>query len=206
SGGQDQRPRSHLRLVVLRTSDQGGVPPARPSRRHRSDTARCRVAHRATPPAASTPGPLRRGLRPGAGELSRVADRDPRLRRPRSRPRQAGARVDDRRRHADERPAGHGCRRHHHGPDRHSPRRPHRPRPVGGVRRVATATVTYPEASERRRQQRAWYFYDWANSAYVTTVLTVLFSPYLASVAETAACGAPGTPERPCTQMLRIVG
>jgi UMF1 family MFS transporter len=71
---------------------------------------------------------------------------------------------------------------------------------------VATATVTYPEASERRRQQRAWYFYDWANSAYVTTVLTVLFSPYLASVAETAACGAPGTPERPCTQMLRIVG
>ena len=49
--------------------------------------------------------------------------------------------------------------------------------------------------ADRRGQQRAWYWYDWANSAYVTTVTTVLFAPYLISVAETAACGdvdAPG--------------
>ncbi len=69
-----------------------------------------------------------------------------------------------------------------------------------------TTTTSYPNAAERRREQRAWYFYDWANSAYVTTVLTVLFSPYLASVAETAACGAPGTPEHPCTTNLRLLG
>lgn len=41
---------------------------------------------------------------------------------------------------------------------------------------------------ERRREQRAWYFYDWANSAYVTTTATVLFTPYLSSVARAAAC------------------
>jgi UMF1 family MFS transporter len=36
----------------------------------------------------------------------------------------------------------------------------------------------------RHREQRAWYWYDWANSAFVTTVQTVLFAPYLISVAE----------------------
>ena len=71
---------------------------------------------------------------------------------------------------------------------------------------MTATTASYPDAAERRREQRAWYFYDWANSAYVTTVLTVLFSPYLASVAETAACGAPGTPEQPCTTDLQVLG
>jgi UMF1 family MFS transporter len=42
---------------------------------------------------------------------------------------------------------------------------------------------------ERAREQRSWYWYDWANSAYVTTTAAVLFSPYLTSVAERAACG-----------------
>jgi UMF1 family MFS transporter len=41
----------------------------------------------------------------------------------------------------------------------------------------------------RAREQKAWYWYDWANSAYVTTIGTVLFAPYLISVAERAACG-----------------
>ena len=36
-------------------------------------------------------------------------------------------------------------------------------------------------------EQKAWYFYDWANSAYVTTTTTVFFGPYLTYVAETAA-------------------
>ena len=39
----------------------------------------------------------------------------------------------------------------------------------------------------RRREQRAWYWYDWANSAYVTTVTTVLFAPYLIAIAREAA-------------------
>jgi UMF1 family MFS transporter len=59
---------------------------------------------------------------------------------------------------------------------------------------------------ERKREQRAWYWYDWANSAYVTTVATVLFAPYLTSVAETAACGEPGTAEDPCRTDLDVLG
>jgi UMF1 family MFS transporter len=38
------------------------------------------------------------------------------------------------------------------------------------------------------REQKAWYWYDWANSAYVTTTATVLIGPYLTSVATDAAC------------------
>ena len=39
----------------------------------------------------------------------------------------------------------------------------------------------------RRREQRAWYMYDWANSAFSTTIAGVLFAPYLISVAREAA-------------------
>jgi UMF1 family MFS transporter len=39
----------------------------------------------------------------------------------------------------------------------------------------------------RAREQKAWYWYDWANSAYVTTISTVLVGPYLIAVAEEAA-------------------
>ena len=42
-----------------------------------------------------------------------------------------------------------------------------------------------------RREQRAWYFYDWANSAFPTTVLTVFIGPYLTTIAK-AAAGADG--------------
>jgi UMF1 family MFS transporter len=62
------------------------------------------------------------------------------------------------------------------------------------------------DLSERRREQRRWYFYDWANSAYVTTIATVLFAPYVTSVAETAACGYAGTTERSCDVNLTILG
>ncbi|HZJ06911.1 MAG TPA: MFS transporter [Nocardioidaceae bacterium] len=63
-----------------------------------------------------------------------------------------------------------------------------------------------PEPSARRKEQRAWYWYDWANSAYVTTIATVLFAPYLISVAETAACGEPGTVDAPCRTDLTVLG
>ena len=39
----------------------------------------------------------------------------------------------------------------------------------------------------RAREQKAWYWYDWANSAYVTTISTVLVGPYLIAIAEEAA-------------------
>ncbi|MEU7719733.1 MFS transporter [Streptomyces tibetensis] len=42
-------------------------------------------------------------------------------------------------------------------------------------------------AAELRREQRGWYFYDWACSVYSTSVLTVFLGPYLTSVAESAA-------------------
>lgn len=59
---------------------------------------------------------------------------------------------------------------------------------------------------ERRREWRSWYFYDWANSAFVTTVGTVLLGPYLTEVAERAACGAVATATEPCTQTLSVLG
>ena len=40
---------------------------------------------------------------------------------------------------------------------------------------------------EYRREQRGWYFYDWANSAFSTTVVTVFLGPYLSAVTENAA-------------------
>lgn len=38
-----------------------------------------------------------------------------------------------------------------------------------------------------RREQIGWYFYDWANSAFSTTVVTVFLGPYLTAVAQSAA-------------------
>jgi len=61
-------------------------------------------------------------------------------------------------------------------------------------------------AFERQKEHRAWYFYDWANSAYVTTIATVLFAPYLIAVAETAACGEAGTDDDPCRIDLSVFG
>jgi UMF1 family MFS transporter len=39
----------------------------------------------------------------------------------------------------------------------------------------------------RRREQRGWAFYDWANSVFPTSIITVFLSLYLTSVAENAA-------------------
>jgi UMF1 family MFS transporter len=55
---------------------------------------------------------------------------------------------------------------------------------------VGTDTLRSPaadESAERRREQRGWYFYDWACSVYSTSVLTVFLGPYLTSVAKSAA-------------------
>jgi UMF1 family MFS transporter len=55
---------------------------------------------------------------------------------------------------------------------------------------VGTETVwaqATDEVTERRREQRGWYFYDWACSVYSTSVLTVFLGPYLTAVAKHAA-------------------
>ncbi len=54
---------------------------------------------------------------------------------------------------------------------------------------VDTSTGT---ASERRnwlgtREQTGWYFYDWANSAFSTTVVAVFLGPYLTGITQAAA-------------------
>ncbi|SCD65375.1 MFS transporter, UMF1 family [Streptomyces sp. SolWspMP-sol7th] len=49
------------------------------------------------------------------------------------------------------------------------------------------ATGAADEAGARKREQRGWYFYDWACSVYSTSVLTVFLGPYLTEVAKSAA-------------------
>ncbi|MGH3321619.1 MAG: MFS transporter [Streptosporangiaceae bacterium] len=54
-------------------------------------------------------------------------------------------------------------------------------------------TVTAGDTDEpteqpgRRRERRAWYVYDWANSAFATTVIAVFIGPYLTNVTQAAA-------------------
>lgn len=43
------------------------------------------------------------------------------------------------------------------------------------------------ELSYSRREQRAWYMYDFANSAFASTVVTLFLGPYLTELAKTAA-------------------
>jgi MFS transporter, UMF1 family len=43
------------------------------------------------------------------------------------------------------------------------------------------------EDRSRHREQRGWYFYDWANSAFSTTVAAVFLGPYLTTVTQSAA-------------------
>lgn len=53
-----------------------------------------------------------------------------------------------------------------------------------------TDAVTDGTSPSTAREKRGWYFYDWANSAFSTSVVTVFLGPYLASIAERAAnCG-----------------
>ena len=51
---------------------------------------------------------------------------------------------------------------------------------------AATGTPTDVPAAGRR-ERTGWYFYDWANSAFSTTVLTVFLGPFLTSITKVAA-------------------
>jgi UMF1 family MFS transporter len=50
----------------------------------------------------------------------------------------------------------------------------------------------------RRREQRGWMFYDWANSAYATTVAAVFLGPTLDAMAKQAACAQRGLQGAAC--------
>jgi MFS transporter, UMF1 family len=70
---------------------------------------------------------------------------------------------------------------------------------------------TTPEIADlsplnRAREQKAWFFYDWANSAFATTVAGVLFAPYLIAIADKAACGFVGDEDRKCRETLDVLG
>jgi MFS transporter, UMF1 family len=57
----------------------------------------------------------------------------------------------------------------------------------------------------RAKEQKAWYWYDWANSAYYTTVLSVLFAPYMITVAGRAA-GCGDSPDDTCHKTVSVLG
>ncbi len=60
-----------------------------------------------------------------------------------------------------------------------------------------------PPSPSTRRERVGWYFYDWANSAFSTTVIAVFLAPYLTEVAK-AAAGCPDEGE--CTARLNVLG
>jgi MFS transporter, UMF1 family len=53
-------------------------------------------------------------------------------------------------------------------------------------RRLPANPTATPFPSDRR-ERVGWYFYDWANSAFFTTVISVFLGPYLITVTEAAA-------------------
>ncbi|WP_444951752.1 MFS transporter [Micromonospora ureilytica] len=49
------------------------------------------------------------------------------------------------------------------------------------------AVYDTPPPASTRRERRGWYIYDWANSAFQSTVITVFLGPFITTVAELAA-------------------
>lgn len=66
-------------------------------------------------------------------------------------------------------------------------RRPPTPQNEDATMVADPATVAPDVSSGTRRERVGWYFYDWANSAFTTTVVTVFLGPYLTSIAKNAA-------------------
>jgi UMF1 family MFS transporter len=71
---------------------------------------------------------------------------------------------------------------------------------------MSASTTEFADLSplDRAREQRSWYWYDWANSAYYTTVLTVLFGPYMINVAGKAAGCV--DPDDTCSKTVHVLG
>ncbi|WP_062348689.1 MFS transporter [Herbidospora yilanensis] len=76
---------------------------------------------------------------------------------------------------------------------------------------MASPQVIDESPQARTREQKGWYWYDWANSAFPTTVMTVFLGPYLTEIAQEAANGAPfvgvlGFDVRPSAYYSFVVG
>ncbi|HTR36027.1 MAG TPA: MFS transporter [Bryobacteraceae bacterium] len=56
---------------------------------------------------------------------------------------------------------------------------------------MASGAPKPPVLPYSKREQRGWYMYDWANSTFASTVVTLFLGPYLTELAKTAA-GASG--------------
>lgn len=63
---------------------------------------------------------------------------------------------------------------------------PHAPAPHYAACVFAGSAPSITRMSNRR-ERVGWYFYDWANSAFYTTVITVFLGPYLTTVTKAAA-------------------
>ena len=70
---------------------------------------------------------------------------------------------------------------------------------------AATETQLDPPAAGRR-ERTGWHFYDWANSAFATTVLTVFLGPFLTSVTKVAAGCQLSTDVDDCTGRVHPLG
>lgn len=69
----------------------------------------------------------------------------------------------------------------------------------------ADHVVTDLSRERTKEHQRAFRWYDWANSAFVTTTGTVLFAPYLTEIARAAACAdVPAGVE--CVEEVSVLG
>jgi UMF1 family MFS transporter len=59
---------------------------------------------------------------------------------------------------------------------------------AGAMNTTESASVRQSEPIiDDRREQVGWYFYDWANSAFSTTVVTTFLGPYLTTITNNAA-------------------
>src|SRR5215211_1554842 len=69
-----------------------------------------------------------------------------------------------------------------------------------------TEAPSTPEGvpTSTRRERTGWYFYDWAMSAFSTTVITVFLGPFLTTVTERAA-GCPIDADR-CDAVVHPLG
>jgi len=69
---------------------------------------------------------------------------------------------------------------------------------------MSTAPVADLAPIDRLAQQKAWNWYDWANSAFYTTVLSVMFAPYMITVAGKAAGCADA--DETCKKTVEVLG
>ena len=70
---------------------------------------------------------------------------------------------------------------------------------------VADAPIDTPDYAANAKYIRPWFWYDWANSAFVTTIGTVLYGPYITSIAKAAACPGQDS-DLDCAVNLHVLG